>query len=114
MGTLFLRVTGSDVIIKPITTLNQANQVLGHQLCDSAITSALPVGLLLQHADALVCGKQPQISIFVTSQWCVDTKCRFKYVTYHDVCDMMGYHIQCYCCYMIIEVCFFMFVQKHS
>lgn len=39
----------------------------------------------------------------------IDTRCRFKCVTYHDVCDMMGYHMQCHCCHMII-VCFFMFL----
>lgn len=32
-------------------------------------------------------------------------KHRLKCLPCHDVCDLMGYHIQCHCCYMIKCVC---------
>lgn len=34
-----------------------------------------------------------------------DNKHRLECLTYHDVCEMMGYHIQRCCCYMIMQVC---------
>lgn len=99
-SSVFLGVTGTDMTTKPIAASNQPNQLSSRQLCDSAIASVFSVCLLF------CCNTLTSRDVESVLTASVDyNKHRLKCLTYHDVCGMMGDHIQSEYCYMIIQVC---------
>lgn len=90
----------------------EAGQLSGHQLCDPAILSVC----LLYFVFFLVAtrrrvemwrGRALHLCLPSEACWCCvldDNTHRLKCLTYHDVCSMMGDHIQFGCCYMMTQV----------
>ncbi len=108
-SSVFLGATGTDMTTNPIAKSNPINSqavscvILPSRLCFLFVCLSVATHWRVE----MWRGGSPSLSVeWSVSMASVDyNKHRVKCLTYHDVCGMMGDHIQSSCCYMIIQVC---------
>lgn len=92
----------------------EASQLFGHQLwschfvCLSALSCFYFFLLVTRRRVEMWRGRALHLCLLSEACWCCvldDSTHRLKCLTYHDVCSMMGDHIQFGCCYMMTQVC---------